>query len=148
MDELIKGEFVADALEAFGNSQLFRFMFPELSVQVGYNQKTPWHDFDLFTHTRKVVQIARDDGADLDMLWACLFHDIAKPFVAVKKKDREQFNYPKHDLLGAEMVRKQALYLKWSSSRTDNVIELVRNHLLEDSLMKPYDSGAQKLEEE
>jgi tRNA nucleotidyltransferase (CCA-adding enzyme) len=146
MDKLLHGLFVSNALREFGNSELIKFMFPELAIQVGYDQNTPHHDFTLWEHTYKVVQAARDAGSDTDTLWACLLHDIGKPFAKIHKPGKDRFNYPKHDMIGAEIVKKYSKYLRWSNERSETVLTLVRDHLSKDSPLQPFDSGwAQKL---
>ncbi len=109
-------------------------MIPELALQIGYEQNSPHHQFNLWTHTLKVVD---DVPQDINLRWGALLHDIAKPFVRTDRPDRS--NYIKHDLLGKELVIKLAKYLKWSNDRTEIVSNLVTNHLNEDSPLKASD---------
>jgi len=60
--------------------------------------------------------------------------------VRTEKPDRS--TYVKHDLLGAEMAERTALYLKWSTSRRETVRELVRDHMLATSPLKVADDSA------
>ncbi len=49
---------------------------PELSCLVGFDQRSPHHAYDAFTHTAKVVAAV---PADPVLRWAALLHDCAKP---------------------------------------------------------------------
>ncbi len=49
---------------------------PELSCLVGFDQRSPHHAYDVFTHTAKVVAAV---PADPVLRWAALLHDCAKP---------------------------------------------------------------------
>lgn len=108
-----------------------------LTLQVGYDQNSPYHALNLWEHTLAVV-----DGvpAEIDLRWAALLHDIVKPFVRTEKHDRS--NYIKHDLLGAELVTRLALYLKWSNDRREAVRDLVFGHMQASSPLREADTAA------
>ncbi len=137
LDKLIVGKSVVYGLELLAATGLLRFMLPELELQVGYEQNSPYHDRTLFEHTVGVVEAT---PPDVTLRWAALLHDIAKPFVRTEKPDRS--TYVKHDVLGVELVERLALYLKWSKQRREDVRELVRDHLLETSPLREADAAA------
>ena len=130
-------------------------MIPELELQKDYDQNSQYHPFNLDAHTIKVVEAVRKDTDDLNLLWAGLLHDIAKPFVRTNKKvkdgtvmigDKEEdllitkSNYIGHQILGAEIVNKIAANFKWSNERRKAVVSLVKNHLNEDCPLRKYDN--------
>ena len=94
------------------DSGILGIIIPELSLQNNYNQNSPYHDFTLFDHTCRVV--ANCPVSNLDLRWAALLHDIAKPFTRTENP-RGHSNYINHDKLGAEMSLKVAKYLKFSN---------------------------------
>lgn len=143
LDKLLMGDYAADGLIWLGESRLLNYMIPELAIQVGYDQLTPYHDFDLWEHTYRVVSAC---PKELNLRWAALLHDVGKPFVAKLKPSGEQKTYVGHELVGAEIAEKAGKYLKWSNDRIDNVSKIVREHLDTKSPLKGYDSGAQKRE--
>ena len=53
-------------------------LIPELKKAKGFDQLNPWHPYDLYEHTLRVV-----DGveADYTLRMAALFHDLGKPDV-------------------------------------------------------------------
>ena len=144
LDKLLMGDNVAKGLDILAETRLLNYMIPELAIQVDYDQMTPYHDFNLWEHTVKVVEAV---PKDIDMKWAALLHDVGKPFVAkVKHNNPGQKTYVGHELVGEEMSIKIGRYLKWSLARILTVSEMVGGHLSDDSALKGYDSGAQKRE--
>ncbi|MCD7859648.1 MAG: CCA tRNA nucleotidyltransferase [Firmicutes bacterium] len=51
-------------------------VLPELAPTIGYEQGTPWHRFDLYTHIAKTVGGVRAESV---LRWAALLHDCGKP---------------------------------------------------------------------
>lgn len=125
IDKLLMTDKPSIGLDFMARTRLLNFMIPELSLQVNYEQNNPHHDFTLWEHTKKTVD---NSEKNIEVRWACLLHDIAKPFVRTEKPNRS--NYIKHDYLGKEIVIKLASYLKWSNNRRDIVSALIETHLL------------------
>lgn len=143
LDKLLVGDAVVYALELLAATGLLRFMLPEMHLQVGYDQNSPYHDRTLWEHTLGVVDATEPD---VTLRWGALLHDVAKPFVRAEKPDRS--TYLKHDLLGAEIVDRLALYLKWSKARREGVRDLVLDHLLEASPLREADMSAKPTRDE
>ena len=138
---LTKDEFgLRHGLNYLGMSRLLNFMMPELSLQVGFDQKSEYHDFTLWEHTIEVVCAT---PPELNMRWAALLHDIAKPFVMTPNK-KGYNNYIHHEELGAEIVKKMARYLNWDNDKKDAVYNLVKDHLKDDCPLRIYDNKAKK----
>ena len=88
---------------------------PEAEVMFGFDQHSPWHCYDLWTHTAKTVD-GLDDGLPEDLYRklriAAFFHDIGKPDTAMPKKTEDgsqHWSYPNHADRSAEI---SAPYLK------------------------------------
>ena len=139
LDKILLSDYTGKGLVTLFESDLLKYMIPELAVQFNYNQNNPHHRFSLDLHTMKVVCAL---PKDINLRWAGLLHDIGKPFVNQKKIGK--MTYVHHDLVGAEMVEKIARYLKWSNERRETVKELVLNHLKEDSPLREADNGAKQ----
>lgn len=118
---------------------VLKYILPELDIQYNYNQNSHYHDFDLWTHTMMVVN--KTQG--LEMRWAALLHDIAKPFVRTENK-KGHSNYIFHERLGKEMVLKLGKYLKFSNDHLKIVSTLVAEHLNESSALKFADDSSKK----
>lgn len=122
--------------------RVFTYILPEIQLQYNYEQNSYYHDFYLHVHTALVVSHVPED---LDMRWAALLHDVAKPFVRTEHP-KGHSNYINHELLGAEMVDSIFRRLKMSNARRETVKELVLNHLKSSSVLKPYDDANKKLQ--
>lgn len=138
LDKLLVSDHVATGLEFLAQTRLLHFMLPELAIQVGYDQDSPYHQLDLWEHTVKTVRLVHNG---LVLRWAALLHDIGKPYVRQKNKHGYS-NYVNHELVGAELVTKIGRYLRWSNARTAAVHDLVRHHLEPGSPLDKADSDA------
>jgi len=96
---LLLSSYVDRGLNDLMEMGLFRYMIPELYLQKDYDQNSKYHACDLWRHTVRVTSSA---PPDINLRWAALLHDIAKPFVRIEKEDRS--TYANHDILGREMV--------------------------------------------
>lgn len=137
LDKLLMGENPESGLNFLVRTRLLNFLIPELILQCDYDQNSPYHVFDLWTHTIKTINYCPQD---IILRWAALLHDIAKPFVRTNKVDKSNYIY--HDYLGAEMVERLGLYLRWSNERRIQVKEIVLNHFKVDSPLKEADDKA------
>ena len=103
LDKLLVGDNVSAGLEALRESGLLRFIFPELQIQVGYNQNSPHHGLELWEHTKGVVGLA-----DKPLRWAALLHDVAKPFTRTDKPSRfKSFFVPRRFIFHANSSREE-----------------------------------------
>ncbi len=137
LDRLIVGPGAIGALRLLADTGLMRYLLPELQLQVGYDQDTRWHDRTLWEHTLGVVA---GTPQDVPLRWAALMHDVGKPYARFEKPGRA--TYVGHELIGAEIVERTALYLRWPLARRDEVRDLVLHHLEKDSPLKAADDAA------
>ena len=138
LDKLLITDHPEIGLEFLAITRLLHFILPELAVQIGYDQKSPYHELDLWQHTLKTVRLS---PSELHVRWAALLHDIGKPYVQITNS-RGYSNYTHHDVIGAEMVSKIAYHLKWSKERTVIIKQLVRDHLQDGSPIGRADATA------
>jgi tRNA nucleotidyltransferase (CCA-adding enzyme) len=138
LDKLLTGEYAIQGLLALRDTGVLPFILPEVAALYDYDQKSPYHQHDLFVHTGLVV-----DGVEREAVvrWAALLHDIGKPAARVFKESG-QANYVHHEAIGAEMVYGIAKRLKWSEDRRKTVQELVRTHAEETSPLRQADKDA------
>lgn len=146
LDKILMCENINKNLFYLWDGNLFKYMIPELDLQKDYEQNSRYHNFTLMTHTIKVVCAT---PKDLNLRWAALLHDIAKPFVRTDKAKlgechKIKSNYINHEILGAEMVDRIATHLKWSNERREAVVKLVRTHLNDDCPLREYDNAGKK----
>jgi tRNA nucleotidyltransferase (CCA-adding enzyme) len=140
LDKLLSSNKPSTGLNVLADTRLLNYIIPELSLQVGFDQNSEHHSLTLWNHTLATV-----DACPPELRWGALLHDIAKPFVATPNS-KGRSNYIHHGKLGAEMVWKIARYLKWSNDKRESVIDLVLNHLSEESPLREFDNKAKKID--
>jgi len=138
MDKLLVSKTPEKGLQVLADSYLLKFMFPELWLQVGYDQDSPYHDLTLWEHTLSTVKNTLND---IDLRWSALLHDIGKPYVKTVNKNGYS-NYIMHDIVGSYIVEGIAARLKWSNDRTKTVVETVYNHMKDESPIREADNSS------
>lgn len=121
LDKILLSDNVRIGLDLLMELQIFNVILPELSIQYKYDQDSPYHDFDLWTHTKEVV-IATPP--ELHLRWSALLHDIGKPFVRTKNS-KGYSNYIDHEKISHELVHKYGLYFKRSNEWLKEVGDMV-----------------------
>lgn len=139
LDRILVSDRPERGLQLLMDSDVLRYIIPEIAIQKDYNQNTRYHRFDLWNHTLGTVC---EIDPEKHLRWAALLHDVAKPFTAVINKNHGMTNYPKHDLLGEHMALDICRRLKMSSYDSQTIASLVGGHLSMDSPLKNADSSA------
>jgi putative nucleotidyltransferase with HDIG domain len=128
LDLMLLAERPSTGLRYLSDTRLIAYILPELAIQVGFDQDSPYHRLELWEHSLKTVDLT---PAVLEVRWAALLHDVGKPFTQTKNK-RGYSNYVHHDVVGAELVWKIGKYLRWGNDRLEHVAHIVREHLTDD----------------
>src|SRR5699024_7029683 len=106
---------------------------PELLDSVGFDQKNPHHDKDVFLHSLCVLD---NVSQTLDLRLAALFHDIGKPH-CFTLDDENIGHFYGHDKLGVEITRNILIRLKAPSELIDRVCLLINDHMSQHNDMGP-----------
>jgi tRNA nucleotidyltransferase (CCA-adding enzyme) len=133
---MLDGYNLTDGLHRLWVHGIFEYIIPELHLQFCYKQNSRYHDFMLHQHT---INVVKTTPCKLNLRWAALLHDIAKPFVRTENKNGYS-NYINHEILGADIVERLARHLKFSNERRAYIVDLVKNHLNEDCELREYDN--------
>lgn len=137
IDKLLMSDYPEKGLHILADSYVLKFVLPELWIQIGYDQNSPYHALSLWQHT---IETVRQSPRDINMRWAALLHDVGKPFVRTDKPDRS--NYVMHDIVGAYITEGIAARLKWSNDRKKCVVDTILHHLEEDSPIRSADNAS------
>ncbi len=98
---------------------------PELKPMVGFDQRSPHHAYDLFTHTAHVVAAV---PKDLTLRWAALLHDVGKiPKFTTDENGRGHFCG--HAQAGAELADGILRRLEAPEELRAQAVSLIRNHM-------------------
>ena len=96
---------------------------------VGCEQPPEWHpEGDVFTHTRIMLDLLRDD-ADRDLCLATLLHDIGKPPTRTWDEQAGRIRFNGHDRVGAEMAETILRRLRYPNATIEAVVEMVAHHM-------------------
>ncbi|MBQ9067568.1 MAG: HD domain-containing protein [Eggerthellaceae bacterium] len=121
-----------------GYPALIDALLPELAPMRGFDQRSPYHVYDVYEHTAFVVE-----GVDPKPLlrWAALLHDCGKPG-SFSVGENGQGHFYGHAKLSAHIAQKLLSRLKMSKTFSANVVKLVRYH---DVHRKPSKEGVKRM---
>lgn len=100
---------------------------PEIKIMFDFDQRSRYHQHDLYTHTLYVLKGVEDD---LDLKLAAFFHDIGKPAAVVFDQvygDRI-YHYPYHPERSVEIAGPILKRMKYSQNRIKDVLHLIELH--------------------
>lgn len=100
-------------------------IIPELSAMVDFDQCSPHHAYDVYTHTAYTVEAT---PPEVTLRLAALLHDIAKPAVFSQDENGRGHFYD-HAKKGAEMADKILLRLRASNALRTEVVFLIEHHM-------------------
>ncbi len=106
-------------------SPVLAAVIPELKPMLGFDQRSPHHAYDLFTH---VAHVVAEVPAELTLRWAALLHDIGKvPTFTQDETGRGHFYG--HAPKGAEMAEEVLRRLKAPTALRQQVVLLIEKHM-------------------
>lgn len=108
-------------------SKLLEHISQDLQNAVGVSQNKQAHKYDVFEHLVRSLQYAADQGFDLNLRLAALFHDIAKPHT--KRVTNGKTTFFGHEVVGERVTRITLEQLKFSRETIEYVSKLVRWHM-------------------
>lgn len=101
-------------------------VIPELRPMVNFDQRSPHHAYDLYTHVAHVVDKMPDD---LTLRWAALLHDVGKvPTCTLDETGRGHFKG--HAPVGARMAADILDRFRAPTALKNQVVTLIANHML------------------
>lgn len=138
MDKMLMSQSPRKGLQVLADTYLLKFMIPELWLQVGYDQDSPYHELTLWEHTLSTVELAPQN---VDLRWAALLHDVGKPFTRTANKNGYS-NYIMHDVVGAYIAEGISARLKWSRERGEVVTGTIYHHMKDESPIREADNAS------
>ena len=100
-------------------------VIPELAPMIGFDQHSPHHAYDLYTHVAHVVAAV---PKDLTLRWAALLHDIGKVPTFTRDATGRGHFYG-HAPKGAEMAETVLRRLKAPAALQERVVLLIGKHM-------------------
>ncbi|MEE8437925.1 MAG: HD domain-containing protein [Candidatus Neomarinimicrobiota bacterium] len=115
-------------LKILQETGLMKIVFPEIHAMFGLGQTNEWHHKDIFDHTLQVVDNAAVLSGKMELRFAALVHDIAKP-VTRRIDSKKGYTFHGHDAVGERMLNKVARRMKLSNELRDYLKKLTVLHL-------------------
>ena len=103
---------------------------PELAPMDGFDQRSPYHVYDVLEHTLRVmegVESLTSEGASERLRWAAMLHDMGKP-TCFTIDDRGQGHFFGHPAEGMRMARALLHRLAIPHELAQPIVALVRYH--------------------
>ncbi len=131
---------------ALRDSGLLEVILPEFSIMGGIETREKMSHKDVFIHTLQVIDNAAELSDKMEIRFAALVHDIAKPQTK-KFIDGKGWTYHAHEVVGINLMRKLSKRMKLSNELTEYLCKLIKLHLRPISLAKEgvTDSAVRRL---
>ena len=124
-DELCKLIVLAEVDDLIRFAPIITQVIPELEKAVGFDQRSPHHAYDLFTH---IAHVTAAVPRDLTLRWAALLHDVGKvPTFTVDENGRGHFYG--HARESAQLANDILLRLKAPTALREQVVHLTELHM-------------------
>lgn len=121
LKKLLCGRAVFRVLTAY--SDVIGTVIPELAASVGFEHKSKYHMYDVYTHIAKAVEAA---PAEPVLRLAMLFHDAGKPFCFTEEGTVRHFHG--HPQVSADIARTALHRLRCDKDTVDKVCLLCSLH--------------------
>jgi len=144
--KILKTDKPSIGLTILQTTGLMKIVFPEIDKMFGIEQTAEWNHKDIFTHTLQVVDNAAKLSNKMEIRFAALVHDIAKP--KTRRIDKNKgYTFHGHDAVGERMIYQIAKRLKLSKNLKVYLEKLTLLHLRPISLVKEIvtDSAVRRL---
>lgn len=122
------------AFRFYKNTGILKELLPEMMRGVGLPQSNKSNNLDLFNHIMYALDSVDRTKPNYEALrWACIFHDIAKPYT--KSFDAKgNVHFYGHDKIGAIFATRWLERHKFDKHLTAKVATICRHHLFDASL--------------
>ncbi|MBO4235249.1 MAG: HD domain-containing protein [Firmicutes bacterium] len=122
LEGILTGDYVEGVLREYHD--VIGVVIPEVLPMVGFDQKTPYHIYDVWEHTIRVVS---GSPANPVSRFSALFHDIGKPPSFIQGEDGvgHFFGHPEVSYEMAERIMRR---LRFDNATREDVLTIVRWH--------------------
>ena len=100
-------------------------LVPQLRPSLGFDQRSPHHRYDLYTHVAHVVSLV---PGDLTLRWAALLHDIGKP-IAFTLDENSRGHFKGHAMIGSQMADRILTEMEAPRPLRERVVFLISLHM-------------------
>ena len=144
--KILKTDKPSIGLVILQKTGLMEIVFPEIHIMYGMDQTAEWHHKDIFAHTLQVVDNSAKLSDKMELRFAALVHDIAKP-ITRRVDNKKGYTFHGHDAIGEKMIDIVAKRMKLSNDLKHYLKKLTLLHLRPIALVKDVvtDSAVRRL---
>jgi putative nucleotidyltransferase with HDIG domain len=128
LSRIIRSDAPMQALFIAQRLGLLLYIIPELEAGIGCDQNQA-HSYDVFEHSLRSLQHGADKNYSFEVRLAALLHDVGKPASRDFDKNKNDYTFHGHEVIGARIVRTIMRTLKFPKGTADIVEKLVRWHM-------------------
>ena len=125
IESILLSSRLESSITLMARSGILSVILPELEATAGFEQKTPYHAYDLLSH---LVKTAARTPRRLDLRLAGLLHDVGKTAVQTPKGGR--MVYYGHEAASAQVAASTLRRLRFPNRMVRRVEFLVSNHMI------------------
>ncbi len=107
---------------------ILKYLIPELEAGIGCEQNGD-HIYEVWEHNLRALEHAKEREWPLHVRMAALLHDVAKPHTRKWSKEKRDWTFYGHDVVGGRMTRTILERLRFPKKFIEDVALLVRYHL-------------------
>jgi putative nucleotidyltransferase with HDIG domain len=107
---------------------LLEYVVPELLQGIGVEQNQA-HHFDVWEHNLRTLQHSADKKWPLHVRLSAIFHDISKPETRRFSREKRDYTFYGHDVVGGRVTREIMERLRFPKELTEKVSMFVRWHM-------------------
>ena len=133
--KMLSSEKPSIAFYILKETNLLKYIFPELDIMPGVDIINGQGHKDVFIHTLQVVDNAAKLTNKMKIRFAALVHDIAKPQTKRYHKNKG-WTFHAHEVIGVYVMNKVAKRMKLSKSLRDYLNQMIKLHLRPIALAK------------
>ncbi|MBQ8635779.1 CCA tRNA nucleotidyltransferase [bacterium] len=134
--KIFEGKYVGETLLKMFQDDVLEIIFPFVK-EIKKIPNNSHHHLDLIHHSIETVKNIKTNNPILKI--AAFYHDIGKPATwTIEPVGRHRFIG--HDIRGAEIVKKELEYLKFSNKQINYISKMIKYHIYPASLINSSDN--------
>lgn len=126
--KMVMAERPSRGMEMMRELNVLKYVIPELEDGCGIEQNKA-HKFTVWEHNIRSLDHAAGRNWPLEIRLAALLHDVGKPASRRWSKEKGDWTFYGHDVIGGRMAAKILARLKFPKKTIELVSKLVRYHL-------------------
>ncbi|PCI20912.1 hypothetical protein COB64_01505 [Candidatus Wolfebacteria bacterium] len=126
--KMVMSENPMDGMILINKLNVLKYILPESGEGIKIEQNAS-HIYDVWEHSIRALQHGAKREFPLHVRIAALLHDVGKPRSRAWSKEKKDYTFYGHEVIGARMTKKALERLKFPRKIIDTATKLVRNHM-------------------